>query len=383
MSQKNIDVLIVGAGAIGLFCANEVLRHGMTCRIIDKKSTLGDYAEGLALDKRTIEVLEDCGFVTEPTIHTAIEAVFNQGLQDKGKLVDWNTEFTHLSQSPTEITATIKKPNNRIELFNATWLIACDGRDSTVKQQVTTGFNQTQQLQYDRVFLAGNAAHSPVEGQDLNMGIQDIYNLVWKLALVERRKANPVLLASYHAERFPVGQERLNTADKMTQFFLRCFRLGKNRQTNEKEAFAAPFKQSQTQQNSNSRALRAGAFFPDFPLIDYATQENYNSKAVVQGTLHHLFIFCGPKTHKAKDLLPLAKTLATRYGKTMQVHLVLPQKIDLHHATINTWVADPAAQQQVGIKKPTMVLVRPDKYIGLLKKSIKPHAVLKEFYIVP
>ena len=39
MAIKNsLDVLVVGAGPIGLFCANELSRHGLTCRIVDKKS---------------------------------------------------------------------------------------------------------------------------------------------------------------------------------------------------------------------------------------------------------------------------------------------------------------------------------------------------------
>lgn len=54
-----------------------------------------------------------------------------------------------------------------------------------------------------RVFLAGDAAHlhSPVGGQGLNTGIQDAYNLLWKLALVHRGEAGDALLDSYERER--------------------------------------------------------------------------------------------------------------------------------------------------------------------------------------
>ena len=57
-----------------------------------------------------------------------------------------------------------------------------------------------------RVFLAGDAAHihSPAGGQGMNTGIQDAYNLGWKLAAVERG-ASPALLDSYEAERRPVA----------------------------------------------------------------------------------------------------------------------------------------------------------------------------------
>jgi hypothetical protein len=57
------------------------------------------------------------------------------------------------------------------------------------------------------VFLAGDAAHihSPAGAQGMNTGIQDAWNLGWKLALVARGLADPALLDSYDAERRPVG----------------------------------------------------------------------------------------------------------------------------------------------------------------------------------
>jgi len=56
------------------------------------------------------------------------------------------------------------------------------------------------------VFLAGDAAHihSPAGGQGMNTGIQDAYNLGWKLAAVAQG-ASPALLDSYEAERRPVA----------------------------------------------------------------------------------------------------------------------------------------------------------------------------------
>ncbi|WP_035791948.1 FAD-dependent monooxygenase [Kitasatospora mediocidica] len=60
-----------------------------------------------------------------------------------------------------------------------------------------------------RVFVAGDAAHihPPTGAQGMNTGIQDAYNLAWKLALVLHLVADESLLDSYHAERHPVGEE--------------------------------------------------------------------------------------------------------------------------------------------------------------------------------
>ncbi len=68
-----------------------------------------------------------------------------------------------------------------------------------------------------RAFVAGDAAHihSPAGGQGMNTGLQDAANLAWKLAAVIRHGAQDALLDSYHAERFPVGQDVLRFTDRL------------------------------------------------------------------------------------------------------------------------------------------------------------------------
>ncbi|MEO3892226.1 FAD-dependent monooxygenase [Nonomuraea sp. B5E05] len=68
-----------------------------------------------------------------------------------------------------------------------------------------------------RVFLAGDAAHvhSPAGGQGMNTGLQDAWNLGWKLALVSTGHARAELLDSYEAERMAVARELLRTTDRL------------------------------------------------------------------------------------------------------------------------------------------------------------------------
>ena len=67
-----------------------------------------------------------------------------------------------------------------------------------------------------RCFLLGDAAHihSPVGAQGMNTGLQDAYNLAWKLALVVKGEADTALLNSYEEERLPVAQRLLHTTDR-------------------------------------------------------------------------------------------------------------------------------------------------------------------------
>jgi 2-polyprenyl-6-methoxyphenol hydroxylase-like FAD-dependent oxidoreductase len=70
-----------------------------------------------------------------------------------------------------------------------------------------------------RAYLAGDAAHihSPAGGQGMNTGIQDAFNLAWKLALVVHGLAAPALLESYEAERMPVARSVVNLTDRLTR----------------------------------------------------------------------------------------------------------------------------------------------------------------------
>jgi 2-polyprenyl-6-methoxyphenol hydroxylase-like FAD-dependent oxidoreductase len=69
-----------------------------------------------------------------------------------------------------------------------------------------------------RVFLLGDAAHvhSPAGGQGMNTGMQDAFNLAWKLALVFSNSCNEHLLDSYSVERSAVGDQVLKMAATLT-----------------------------------------------------------------------------------------------------------------------------------------------------------------------
>jgi 2-polyprenyl-6-methoxyphenol hydroxylase-like FAD-dependent oxidoreductase len=67
-----------------------------------------------------------------------------------------------------------------------------------------------------RCFVAGDAAHihSPAGGQGMNTGIQDVYNLAWKMAFVIKVYAEAKLLETYNEERLPNAQRLLATTDR-------------------------------------------------------------------------------------------------------------------------------------------------------------------------
>ena len=68
--------------------------------------------------------------------------------------------------------------------------------------------------QVGRIFLAGDAVHAlpPNGGFGGNTGMQDAHNLAWKLAMAVRGVAGDELLATYDAERRPIGQSMIEQA---------------------------------------------------------------------------------------------------------------------------------------------------------------------------
>ena len=76
----------------------------------------------------------------------------------------------------------------------------------------TDATRQLEQYRAGRVLFAGDAAHihPPLGGQGLNLGMQDAFNLGWKLAATVQDRAPSGLLDSYHTERHPVGAQVLH-----------------------------------------------------------------------------------------------------------------------------------------------------------------------------
>lgn len=74
---------------------------------------------------------------------------------------------------------------------------------------------RVERIRVGRVFLAGDAAdiHNPATGQGMNTGIQEAFNLAWKLAFVVRGDASERLLDTYDEERRPIEKDVVRATD--------------------------------------------------------------------------------------------------------------------------------------------------------------------------
>src|ERR1043166_8035097 len=106
-----------------------------------------------------------------------------------------------------EIEERIKKDTEleRIEMSDVHWF-------ATYKVHT----RHVDKFSVGRVFLAGDSAHihSPAGAQGMNTGIQDGYNLAWKLARVLKGQSSSELLATYNEERLPNAEQLTKTTDR-------------------------------------------------------------------------------------------------------------------------------------------------------------------------
>jgi 2-polyprenyl-6-methoxyphenol hydroxylase-like FAD-dependent oxidoreductase len=126
-------------------------------------------------------------------------------------------------------------------------------------------------MRVGRVFLAGDAAHvhSPAGGQGLNTGIQDAYNLGWKLGAA-LGGAPDSLLDSYEAERLPVAAAMLGMTSALHK---QGFRFGGSEPRNadvDIYQLKLNYRDGALSRGSHTRPVRAGDRAPDAPCHDAA-----------------------------------------------------------------------------------------------------------------
>jgi len=232
-----------------------------------------------------------------------------------------------------------------------------------------------------RCFLLGDAAHihSPVGAQGMNTGLQDAYNLGWKLALVVDARAAPALLDSYEQERMPVARRLLNTTDRAfrlvvsdsrlaglfrTQIIARVAAFAMSRERVQRLAFRIVSQTGiQYRESPLSRSLeelppeapRAGDRFPWLRLKLRAGGPVEDLFEQLDDTRLTLIVLGQPP--------PSAGALAL--GDLLCLHTV---------------PADPANDVELAraqIPRPSFYLLRPDGHVGLCGARLDPTVVAR------
>jgi len=260
--------------------------------------------------------------------------------------------------------------------------------------------------QEGRVLLAGDAAHihSPAGGQGMNTGIQDVYNLAWKLALVLQGRAPESLVNTYGAEREPVGRKLLEGTDRIFGFAAArgpVARLVRKRlipllapvlsRTMVQRRVIRFISQlylhyrrsplsTETIQGTDgpSAPLSAGpAPGERVPEVPVQAEGLSRLHEALRGPRFALLLFHGLNTQAPfEELVSLARSLESAYPEWLRGWVVTTEA---HRAGAGVLVDSRGqAHRRFGAGTPCAYLVRPDKYVGARLRPVEPRLIREE-----
>jgi len=257
-------------------------------------------------------------------------------------------------------------------------------------------YRVTRHYRRGRTLLAGDAAHvhSPFGGQGMNTGIQDAYNLGWKLALVARGLARQSLLDTYERERRAVAEDVIKLTRKMTEH-LELFRdlppaqrerlythafvpeAERRRAAHQREELDLDYRKSPICCQHHPRS--APPNFADGPHSGAQARDagplEVGGRTVtlfdlLRGPRHSLLLFAdGASTgRRGAALTSFTCSVATSYADLIDIYVVRCSDggsgtDKLHGVTV---VGDPhqALQRRYGASSGCAYLIRPDGYVG-------------------
>lgn len=246
-----------------------------------------------------------------------------------------------------------------------------------------------------RVLLAGDAAHacSPIEGHGMNTGIQDAFNLGWKLAHVVQEDAGDGLLDSYELERRPIADAVGASGDVAEE--LRTIPNEPAAVERVKRALCAMLLPARGQQQAAQAETEIAFHYRDSPLVrgyhaDGATaQQNwlgprpgdclpeagplFNPQTGATLTLFelmrttgHLLLWLATEETDAPNIAEIESVLQP--GDTCYlISTTPPERLEQTPSAQVSWLIDEtgSVHAKLGVIDPTLYLVRPDGHIAL------------------
>jgi 2-polyprenyl-6-methoxyphenol hydroxylase-like FAD-dependent oxidoreductase len=267
---------------------------------------------------------------------------------------------------------------------------------------------QVEAYRYGRVFLAGDAAHvhSPASGQGMNLGIQDAFNLAWKLGLVHQGLAAESLLDSYSSERQTAGRRVL----KMTDFFTRINTVstpiaqklrnivGPLIALNEfvQQRYRIAVTQLSTNyrgspivaDHSSKRSLpAAGDRAVDVTFVQADTGNKVRLLELLRDQMHHLLMPTGPHPTESdlQSFAEIRSDIASKYPRAVKCHIIFA---DANSLPGPLWAAESLIDCErsmfdaYAISCASLLLIRPDGHVGFRCVPADGEALKKYFQTV-
>jgi 2-polyprenyl-6-methoxyphenol hydroxylase-like FAD-dependent oxidoreductase len=264
-----------------------------------------------------------------------------------------------------EIESRIKSETKLdLDIFNVEWF-------STYKVHT----RHANKFSAGRGFLAGDSAHvhTPAGAQGMNTGIQDGYNLAWKIALAIRQKADAKLLDTYNEERLENAKRLLQTTDRFfgfaagTDWVMNFFRLHVLPPL-AKHVFSLDV----VRKLAFPLVSQIGINYRHSSLSNHAGDEDFDVKA---GDRLPYFLVDGKSVY---DRLEQAKFHFLVFTSEPNSPGTLKNELESRYAGLvdfNQLFISPEVQEIFGTNKGFSVLLRPDNHIGSISADISPGSV--------
>jgi 2-polyprenyl-6-methoxyphenol hydroxylase-like FAD-dependent oxidoreductase len=257
---------------------------------------------------------------------------------------------------------------------------------------------------HGRVMLAGDAAHihSPAGGQGMNTGMQDGFNLAWKLALVQNgRGQTEPLLDSYSTERSAIGDQVLRAAERLTTMatlrnpvaqFMRnhiapivtSFGFVQDKIRDAMCELSINYVGSPLVKDdwSPRSGISAGSRLPDGSLTCVKTGKKSTLFATTREFRHQLLLF--PSSFDPRIIIPLtdiAHGIEQVYPGIFDRHVIFDESKQsgalATDSTAGVWLdVDGKLHEKFAIAHPAVIIVRPDGYIGYRSQPASVEKVL-------
>ncbi|MEU8952526.1 FAD-dependent monooxygenase [Streptomyces sp. NPDC048489] len=272
-----------------------------------------------------------------------------------------------LSREEIQSLISVRSGRSDIEVRNVLW-----------KSIWRSNVRMVDRYRNGRVFLAGDAAHvhSPAGGLGMNTGIQDAYNLGWKISHV-LNGAHEHLLDTYEEERLPVAADVLGLSSKLHSKHMAGI-VPKEGQSRDTLQLTLSYPESSLNENSGEasivegfppgNAVRAGDRAPDSQILD------------ADGKALRIFdFFRGPHITVlafGRQSLQIANLLAERYPRyvrSLGLSFSVSEKIGPSSYPATTMAVDHLgySRRDYGITGDVLFVIRPDGYVGM--RSDKPN----------
>ncbi len=228
----------------------------------------------------------------------------------------------------------------------------------------------------------------------MNTGMQDAYNLAWKLALVETKvgKESP-LLHSYTTERGAVGDMVLRNAATMTRVatlrnpfaqFMRntvaglagmipAFEHAMGRGLSELDIHYANSPLNMDSDGGHQhKHWKPGERLPDSALVDPRTGNPMNLLTAIRGTgFELLLVAASPSSVDSPLFAELTQRASATHPDLIRVWSITPSRSEIDEiASGRNVLLDPEQNllKQSGATEDVMILVRPDRYLALVAR---------------